>query len=86
VLRVHPSALKHGCTVEGISHAADMALYVGNLDSGGDIPKLLILGPDEAANILELVGGELTDAVLLIWHAMPCRPEYFNLLPRGGDA
>lgn len=85
-LRVHPAALKHGCTVEDISHAVDMALYDRIIDADNDPPKVLILGPDHAANILELVGRELAGDVLLIWHAMPCRPEYYSLLPAGGRA
>jgi hypothetical protein len=86
VLRVHKSALKHGCTVEGISHALDMAMYWDILDEDNDPPKQLIIGPDGAANILELIGGELADDVLLIWHAKRCRAEYLTLLPKaGGD-
>jgi hypothetical protein len=86
MLRVHPSALNHGCSIEDISHAIDMAMYEGMLDEDNDPPKLLILGPDPAANILELVGGELAGDVLLIWHAKPCSAEYFGLLPAEGVA
>jgi hypothetical protein len=86
VLRVHKSALKHGCTIECISHAVDMALYWGVLDEDNDPPKVLIIGPDGAANLLELIGGELADGVLLIWHANRCREEYLNLLPQTGGA
>ena len=71
MLRVHESALKHGCTIEDISHAVDMALYEALLDDENDPPKVLIIGPDGAGNLLELIGGELADDVLLIWHAMP---------------
>lgn len=86
MLRVHKSALKHGCTIEGISHAVDMAMYWDVLDEGNDPPKQLIIGPDGAANILELIGGELAGGVLLIWHAKRCRGEYLTLLPKtGGD-
>ncbi len=80
MLRIHDSALRHGCTREDISHAVDMALYVNTLDEESDPPKLLIVGPDGAANILELIGGQLAGD-LLIWHAMPCRPKYLDLLP-----
>ncbi len=84
VLRVHKSALKHGCTIEDISHAVDMAMYEDVLDEDNDPPKLLIIGPDGAANILELIGGELADDVLLIWHAKTCSAEYLDLLPKQG--
>jgi hypothetical protein len=83
-LRVRPSALKHGCSVEDISHAVDMALRKIEIDPDNDPPKLLFIGPDSAGNLLELVGGELADGVLLIWHAMKCRNEYLQLLPKSG--
>jgi hypothetical protein len=83
VLRVHKSALKHGCTIEGISHAVDMAMYWDVLDEGSDPPKQLIIGPDGAANLLELIGGELADE-LWIWHADRCRAKYLTLLPKTG--
>jgi len=84
VLRVDKSALKHGCTIEDISHAVDMALYEHVLDADNDPPKLLIIGPDGAGNLLELVGGEIAENVLLIWHADHCRAAYLDLLPKPG--
>ncbi len=64
-----------------------MELYEGVLDEDHDPPKLLIIGPDSAGNILELIGGELADGVLLIWHADRCRRAYLDLLPKtGGEA
>lgn len=86
MLRVHPSALKHGYSAEDISHALDMAVYEVVIDDDHEPPKLLIIGPDGAGNLLELVGGEV-DHDLLIWHADRCRPTYLTLLPKsGGDA
>jgi hypothetical protein len=83
-LRVHDSALKHGCSREDISHAIDMALYVAEIDPDNDPPKLLYIGPDTAANLLEVIGGEIADDILLIWHAKSCSPQYFELLPPPG--
>jgi hypothetical protein len=60
-----------------------MALYVNTLYEKSDPPKLLIIGPDGAANILELIGGEL-GGDLLIWHAMRCRAKYLDLLSASG--
>lgn len=86
VLRVLPPALKHGCTIEDISHALDMMLYEIVVDEDHEPPKLLILGPDSAGNLLELVGGEFGDD-LRIWHADRCRSIYLQLLPKmGGDS
>lgn len=85
VLRIHDSALKHGYTREDISHAYDMYLYEGPLPEDTDPPKLLVIGPDHAANLLELIGGEFENGEVWIWHAMRCRAAYLSLLPgRGG--
>jgi hypothetical protein len=84
MLRVTNSALKHGCTREDISHAYDLALYEGVIDEDADPLKLLIIGPDGAANLLELVGGELDNGDVLIWHATKCRTKYLSLLPETG--
>lgn len=84
MLRVHESALKHGYTIEDISHAIDMAIYENVLDEDNDPPKLLIIGPNSSGNLLELIGGELANDVLLIWHADRCRQTYLDLLPGSG--
>jgi hypothetical protein len=83
MLRIHDSALKHGCTREDISHAFDMVLYANTIDEHSDPPKRLIIGPDGAGNLLELVGGQLNND-FWIWHAMACRRKYLDLLPRQG--
>ena len=86
MLRIDDSALKHGCTREDVSNAYDLALFEGILDEDADPPKLLIIGPDGAANLLELIGAELDNGDVLIWHAMACRKQYLNLLPDlGGE-
>ena len=85
-LRVRGSALKHGCSIDDISHAIDMALFAGELDLDEDLPKLLFIGPDPAGNLLEVIGIELADDILLIIHALACRPKYLRLLRKpGGD-
>lgn len=81
MLRIHESALKRRWTREDISHAYDMALFEGVVDEDADPPKLLIIGPDSAGNPLELIGAELENGDVLIWHAMACRKQYLDLLP-----
>ena len=83
-LRVHPSATKHGYSVEDISHAIDLALLELDLDVDNDPPKILFIGPDPAGNLLELISGEIERDVLLIWHADKCRPQYLERLPKAG--
>ncbi len=84
MLRIHDAALKHGCSREDISHAYDMAIYEAILEEDADAAKLLIIGFDGAANLIELIGAELHNGDVLIWHAMACRKQYLNLLPDPG--
>jgi hypothetical protein len=84
VLRVAQSALKHGYSIEEISHAYDLYAFEGIIDDGADPPKVLTVGPDSAGNFVELVGARQPNDDHLIWHAMRCRRQYLNLLPGSG--
>ena len=85
-LRVLDSALKHGCSIEDISHAIDLAVVEKEIDPDNDPPKILFIGPNHAGSFLEVIGGEMAD-LLLVWHADACRTKYLRLLPRqGGDS
>lgn len=83
VLRIDDSALTHGCTREDVSHAYDLAILDIVVDEDADPPKVLIIGPDNAGNLLELIGGVFEEGDV-IWHAMPCRKQYLDLLPNPG--
>ena len=76
--------MAHGYDREEISHAIDMRLDEREIDPDNDPPKILFIGPDHSGNLLEVIGGELAD-VLLIWHADKCSPEYLTLLPPQGE-
>ena len=47
-------------------------------------PKLLIIGPDRAGNLLEVIMLSLAADQILAIHAMPLRRHYYELLPGGG--
>lgn len=85
-VRVRDSALKHGCSIEDISHSIDMALLNKEVDPDNDPPKLLWIGPDRAGNLLEVIGGAMAHDIVLIWHADRCRSAYLKLLPKPGGA
>lgn len=71
------SAFKHGITVEAIEHAVEhWLLWRDNINGS---PNTLILGPDPAANILEIV-AELDADEMYVFHAMPARPQFLTLL------
>lgn len=49
-------------------------------DLGDDPDRWLLIGPDRAANLLELVVLVASDGAEMIIHAMPLRPIYRRLL------
>lgn len=51
-------------------------------DLGEDPDRWLILGPDTAGNLLELVVLISREGDEIIIHAMPMRPKYRRLLER----
>ena len=79
-MEIRPSALKHGVTGQSIGHAVAYALYADGDFQGTDPPKVLVLGPDTAGNVLEVVGRFTGDDVFTIFHAMTARPALLRLL------
>jgi len=61
---------------KGHLHAARHAILAADLEPDADPPKVLIVGPDEAGNLIELVALELGDDELLVIHAMTLRPTF----------
>lgn len=59
-------------------HAIEHALAAEDL--GNDPDRWLIIGPNRAANPLELVVLITADGTEMIIHAMPMRPAYRRLL------
>jgi uncharacterized DUF497 family protein len=73
------SALKHGVDAEDIEHVLRNAVVVEEVAE--DPVRYLVLGPDRAANFLELVVMDRPQGPAVI-HAMSMRPQYRRLLPR----
>lgn len=79
-MEVLRSALRHGIPGEDILHAVDHAITVDEV--GEDPVRWLVLGPDRAGNLLELVVMDRSAGPAVI-HAMPMRTQYRRLLPKG---
>jgi hypothetical protein len=80
LVEVLRSALRHGIAGEDSLHAVSHAITV---DEVGDDPvRWLVLGPDRAGNLLELVVLDRPAGPAVI-HAMPMRAQYRRLLPKG---
>jgi hypothetical protein len=83
-VEIHTSARRHGVDDDDIRHATDHALVVADVDPDLDPPKLLIIGPDRAGNLLEVIMLSLAADQILAIHAMPLRRRYYELLPDDG--
>jgi uncharacterized DUF497 family protein len=77
-VQIHASARKHGIADADIHHAVDHALLIE--DAGEDPDRWLVLGPDRAGNILEVVVLTTAEGSQLAIHAMPIRPRFRRLL------
>ncbi len=67
-MEIHDSARKHG-VVEGAIE-----------DAGEDPDRWLVIGPDRAGNLLEVVVMTTVEGNQLVIHAMPMRDKFRRLL------
>jgi hypothetical protein len=65
-------------TDDDILHAVDHAVAVE--DAGDDPERWLVIGPDKAGNLLELIVMIPAEGNKIAMHAMPMRPKYRRLL------
>ena len=77
-VEIHDSARKHGVADHDIVHAIDYALAIE--DAGEDPDRWLLIGPDTAANLLEVVVLVTAEGTQIVIHAMPMRDKYARLL------
>jgi uncharacterized DUF497 family protein len=77
-VEVHDSARKHGVADEDIHHAIDHALAIE--DAGEDPDRWLVIGPDRAGNLLEVVVITTVEDTQLAIHAMAMRAKFRRLL------
>ncbi|HTZ87993.1 MAG TPA: hypothetical protein VMB05_15100 [Solirubrobacteraceae bacterium] len=77
-MEIHPSARKHGVVDEDIRHAIDHALATE--DAGKDPDRWLVIGPDRAGNMLEVVVLVMDEGTELTIHAMRMRAKFRRLI------
>lgn len=80
-MKAHPSALKHGVSIEDAIHAAEWSLWIEPLDDMGPAHRELRLGFDSKARLLETVVLVFENGDEMVIHAMPARKKYLDLLP-----
>ena len=79
-LEIYETALKHGISNLDIRHVCANSSDIFELDQESYEIKILIIGPDSAGNLLEVIGLEINDQSLLIIHAMKIRKSMVKLL------
>jgi len=77
-VEIHPSARNHGIADEDILHAVEHSMVVDDL--GEDPDRWIVIGPDSAARLLEVIVLVTAEGDELIIHAMPLRAIYRKLL------
>ena len=75
---IHSSARRHDITDDDILHAVEHAMLVDDLAEDPD--RWLVIGPDRAANLLEVIVLITAEGDEVIIHAMPLRAVYRKLL------
>jgi hypothetical protein len=70
-VEIHDTARRHGVADADIEHAYEQA--VTWIELGDDPPRYLVIGPDRAGNLLELVVIHTEGAVALVIQSMPLR-------------
>ena len=80
-MEIYRSVQRHGIADEDIVRAVEHALAVGEQDDG----NVLYLGPDRAANMLEVVAVARDDRSEVVIHAMRMRSTYEPFLRGEGD-
>ena len=78
-MEVLRSGFRHGVEDQDIQHALRTALLVEEIDD--DPTRYLVLGPDRAGNMLELIVLDRPQGPAVM-HAMTMRAKYLPLLAR----
>ena len=79
-MEIHKSAHRHGFTDEDVLHAVEHPVVVVDFDPGSNPPKVLVIGPDRAGNMLEVIILLFNDDRSLAVHAMTLRKKFYRLL------
>jgi hypothetical protein len=81
LVEIHRSASKHGPSDDDVLHAVEHEMVSVGLDPDADPPKVLVIGPDSAGNLLEVIVIILADDRMIAIHAMKLRRHFYELLP-----
>jgi len=74
------SAIKHGISEADIRHAQSQAIKIFDYFDDLDRRRILMIGPDQSGNLLELLMAINPDSSLKIFHAMRLRAKFEELV------
>jgi hypothetical protein len=72
------AAFEHNITEERIRYALKRPEYEGPLED--DENKYIVLGFDNAGNLLEILYNRIDEETINVFHAMRCRNIFYPLL------
>jgi hypothetical protein len=77
-IRLNEAAFKHGITEEQIRYA--VGHYALDIPIEEETNKNLLIGPDNSANLLEIMYNEVDGNTINVFHAMKLRRSFYALL------
>ena len=85
LIEFNEAAFNHGIIMTDIHWAFDTAIYDGwfNEGAGQHKDKYLLIGFDRKGNPLEILYNVIDNDTINVFHAMPCRPMFHHLIPKG---
>lgn len=79
-IEFNPAAFRHGVSEDNI-HWVLWHHLVDIIIEEDDENKYLIIGFDQAGNLLEIIYNIIDEQTINVFHAMKCRKAFFPLLP-----
>jgi hypothetical protein len=81
-IRFRSTAFKHDLTKADIRHAFDTYCYIDQYKNRDN--TYLLIGFDTNANLVEILYNEFKVNGVNVFHAMPCRSRFLQLLKKRG--
>ena len=79
-VQVAESSFRHGVSEVDIRHAQNQAIRIFEYFDESDRKRILMIGPDQSGNLLELLIAINPDTSLKIFQAMKLRPKFEGLI------
>jgi hypothetical protein len=77
-IKFNQAAFKHRATVADILRAFETFIYEDPIDGADN--KYLLIGFNLVGNPIEVMYNKIDDDSINVFHAMPCRREFYDLI------